>query len=125
MHDTAGMGVPEETALQSATQGVEVGVPDTAHIHQSVLHHHDADGMIEMEVGIVEDPNTKSGVDGAEQYLTTRIALNKEMDKTCQALAFRNCQRLQTMIPNLASCPTVCLEFEEHNIPGLLSTMPV
>lgn len=97
----AGMEVPEETALRSAPQGVEVGAPDTAHIREGVHHHQDADGMIEVEVKIIGDPNTKTEVDGAKQYLTTRIALNKAMDYTCQALAFRNLQRLQTMIPNL------------------------
>ena len=46
--------------------------------------------MIEMEVEIIEDPNTKKEVDGAKKYLTTRIALDKEIDDICQALAFRN-----------------------------------
>ena len=99
----ASIEVPEETALQSATQEVEVEVPDTARTCESVLRHHDADGMIEMEVEIIEDLTTKSEVDGANQHLMIPAKLNEERDVACQALAFRNSPRLQTMIPSLAS----------------------
>ena len=96
IHDMASIEVPEETALQSATQEVEVEVPDTARTCESVLRHHDADG-------IIEDLITKSEVDGANQHLMIPAKLNEERDVACQALAFRNSPRLQTMIPSLAS----------------------
>ena len=99
----AGTEVPEETALRSATQEVEVGALVTARIRERVLHHRDADGMIEMEVEIIGDPNTKSEVGGANQHLMITTKLNEERDVTCQASAFRNSTRLQTMIPSLAS----------------------
>lgn len=64
MRDKAAIEIPSEIG---GTQEVEVVVPDTAGINESVPHHQDADGIMVTEVETIGKVATKSEVDGAKQ----------------------------------------------------------